>query len=93
MVEEEIMEKAFDLNIEEILADWEPYHAVREIIANALDEQIISNTKEIEIFKDAENRWHIKDFGRGLIRGHLTQKENNEKIKSENLIGKFGVGP
>lgn len=31
--------KKFDLNIERILEDWELYHAIREIIANALDEQ------------------------------------------------------
>jgi hypothetical protein len=28
----------FDLNIDKILENWEPKHAVREIIANALDE-------------------------------------------------------
>ena len=31
------MTKEFDLNIEKILENWEVYHAVREIIANALD--------------------------------------------------------
>lgn len=85
-------EKAFDLNIERILADWEPYHAVREVISNAIDEQMLSNTKGIEIFKDELNRWHIRDYGRGLKREHLTQKENDEKTKSKNLIGKFGIG-
>ena len=44
--------KQFDLNIEKILENWEPHHAIREIIANALDEQIITNTKDIEIFKE-----------------------------------------
>lgn len=29
--------KEFDLNIEKILENWENYHAIREIIANALD--------------------------------------------------------
>ena len=32
--------REFDLNIEKILENWEVYHAIREIIANALDEQI-----------------------------------------------------
>lgn len=86
------MEKSFDLNIEEILADWEPYHAVREIIANALDEKILSRSKEIAIFRDVEGKWHIRDYGRGINRSHLTQKENQEKTKSKNLIGKFGIG-
>lgn len=37
--------KKFDLNIERILEDWELYHAIREIIANALDEQMLTQTK------------------------------------------------
>ena len=41
--------KEFDLNIEEMLENWEVEHALREVIANALDEQIISKTGEIEI--------------------------------------------
>ena len=55
----------FDLNIEKILENWEPHHAIREIIANALDEQIITDTKEIEIFKQ-ETNWIIRDYGRGF---------------------------
>jgi len=29
--------RKFDLNIEEVLEDWEVYHAIRGIIANAID--------------------------------------------------------
>lgn len=83
---------AFDLNIEKILEDWEVYHALREVIANALDEQQITNSKEIQITKDKENCWHIRDFGRGLKYEHLTQKENPEKQMNPKLIGKFGIG-
>lgn len=43
------MTKEFDRNIEKILENWEVYHAVREIIANALDEQKLTETKEIYI--------------------------------------------
>ena len=43
--------RKFDLNIERILEDWEVYHGIREVIANALDEPLITNTKDIEIFK------------------------------------------
>jgi len=43
--------RKFDLNIEEVLEDWEIYHAVREIIANALDEQALTKTKDIQISK------------------------------------------
>lgn len=84
--------REFDLNIERVLENWEPYHAVREIIANALDEQTLTGTKPIEIFKDVEQRWHIRDYGRGLQYQHFTQNENDEKLRRSDLIGKFGVG-
>ena len=84
--------KKFDLNIEKMLQDWEIYHAVREIIANALDEKLLAKTKDIEIVQDKQRSWHIRDFGRGLKYEHLTQKENEDKLSHPNLIGKFGVG-
>ena len=83
--------KLFDLNIEQVLEHWEAEHAVREVIANALDEQILTKSKEIEIFK-AGNTWHVRDYGRGLQYSHFTQNESKEKIESPFLIGKFGVG-
>jgi len=83
--------KKFDLNIEKILEDWETYHAIREIIANAIDEQILTNTKEVEILKKSGS-WFIRDYGRGLKYTHLTQNENQEKLSSKNVIGKFGIG-
>lgn len=84
--------KKFDLNIEKVLEDWEIYHAIREVIANALDEQILSKTKEIQILQGSNEEWHIRDFGRGLRYEHFTQNENEEKLKNPQLIGKFGVG-
>ncbi len=84
--------KEFDLNIEKILENWEVYHAVREIIANALDEQILTNTKDISIHKTNDGCWHIIDYGRGLNYHHLTQNENKEKLTNDKLIGRFGVG-
>lgn len=86
------MTNLFDLNIEKILEDWEIYHAVREIIANAIDEELLTGTEEIEIFANDENAWHIRDYGRGINSGHLTQKENDEKLESAHTIGKFGIG-
>ena len=83
----------FDLNIEKILEDWEVYHAIREIISNALDETLLSKcNKDIEIFKDIQGNWHIRDYGRGLKYEHFTQKENEEKLSSQSIIGKFGIG-
>lgn len=84
--------KEFDLNIEKILENWENYHAIREIIANALDEQVITATNDIEIFQTKDGWWHIRDYGRGLNYHHLTQNENEEKINNDKLIGRFGVG-
>ena len=83
----------FDLNIEKILEAWETKHAIRELIANALDEQVLSGTQPIEIDKDPSGNWHIRDFGRGLRYEDLTQKENPEKLDNAGkVIGKFGVG-
>ena len=85
--------RAFDLNIEEVLENWEVEHALREVIANALDEQVISKTAEIEIAKDRQGDWHIRDYGRGLQIEHFTLNENQEKLNAPSgVIGKFGVG-
>jgi hypothetical protein len=85
--------RLFDLNIEKILEAWDSAHAVRELIANALDEQVLSGTKEIDISKDAAGAWVIRDFGRGLRYEHFTQNENPEKLRAVGkVIGKFGVG-
>ena len=84
--------KEFDLNIQKVLEDWEVFHALREIIANAIDEQLLTDTKDITILKSGDS-WVIRDYGRGLQYEHLTQNENEEKLKHPELvIGKFGVG-
>jgi hypothetical protein len=85
--------RSFDLNIEEVLENWEVEHALREIIANALDEQSVSETADITITKDNRGDWHIRDFGRGLRIEHFTLNENQEKLRApSSVIGKFGVG-
>ncbi len=84
--------KNFDLNIDKILENWEVFHAVRELIANAIDEQILTNTQKPVIFQDEAGWWHIRDFGRGLRYQDLIQTENPEKLEHANLIGKFGIG-
>jgi len=65
--------RQFDLNIERVLEHWTVAHALREVIANALDEQALTGTAEPAIFKDSQGAWHIKDSGRGLRYEHLTQ--------------------
>ena len=52
-----VMNKKFDLNIEKILEDWEVYHAIREVIANAIDEQLLTKTKDIQIYEDSKKSW------------------------------------
>lgn len=84
--------KKFDLNIDRMLENWDAFHAIREIIANALDEQILTCTPEIEISCDGNDQWRIRDFGRGLRHEHFTMNENQEKLDHPGLIGKFGVG-
>lgn len=84
--------KLFDLNIEEVLENWEVHHAIREVIANALDEQILTTSADPQIEKGLDG-WHIRDFGRGLRIEHFTQNENPEKLSAvTGVIGKFGVG-
>jgi len=83
--------KQFDLNIEKILENWETYHAIREIIANALDERLLTETKDVEIYKQ-DDIWYIRDYGRGLRYTNLTQNENQEKLSNPKVIGKFGIG-
>ena len=66
--------------------------AIREVIANALDEQALSGTAEPQIVKRRDG-WHVTDFGRGLQYQHLTQNESPEKRRRADLVvGKFGVG-
>ena len=82
----------FDLNIGEILEGWQPRHAVRELIANALDEQALTKTADVVIDKRGA-LWSIRDHGRGLHYKHLIQNENAEKLaNASRVIGKFGVG-
>jgi hypothetical protein len=84
--------RPFDLNIEKILEHWDVHDAIREVIANAIDEQQLTHTKDIEIRQTSQGTWVIRDYGRGLKVEHLTQNENKEKLANLNMIGKFGIG-
>jgi hypothetical protein len=84
--------KFFDLNIVDILEAWAPHQAVRELIANAIDESLLTNTSAPTIEKHGKH-WIITDAGRGLRPEHLAQNESSEKLDNPNrVIGKFGVG-
>jgi DNA gyrase/topoisomerase IV subunit B len=80
--------KKFDLNIENFFENWETFHTIRELIANAIDEQLLTNTREVEILKKG-NSWTIRDFGRGLRYTHLTQNENQEKLSNTSVKEKL----
>jgi len=82
----------FDLNVEEVLEHWPVSFAIRELIANALDEQAITGTADPLIRKEGPGRWVIRDHGRGLRYQHLTQNENAEKRDHPTVIGQFGMG-
>ena len=58
--------------------NWTVVDALREIIANALDEAAITRTADPRITADGRD-WVIRDFGRGLRYDHFTQKESDEK--------------
>lgn len=84
--------RQFDLNVETVLDDWDVCHAIREVIANALDEQALTGTPDIEITGGGTHH-EIRDYGRGIRYAHLTQNENAEKMASpDRVAGKFGVG-
>ena len=85
-------EQAFDLNIEKVLEHWTIPFAVRELIANALDEQALTGTPDPAILKDHYGNWHVADSGRGVRYEHLTQNENAEKRRHPQVIGQFGMG-
>ena len=75
-----------------MLEHWSVAQAIREILANALDEHLLGHGAEPEITRVADGTWRVRDFGRGLRHEHLTQNENPEKLESDKVIGRFGVG-
>jgi hypothetical protein len=77
--------------VEKVLDHWSVAHAVRELLANALDEHLLGHGGPPEVVRHPDGTWHIRDFGRGLRAEHFTQNENVEKLASP-VIGRFGVG-
>ncbi len=48
--------REFDLNIERVLENWTVAHALREVIANALDEQALTGTRRKTPARDRRTR-------------------------------------
>ena len=84
--------RAFDLNVGTVLDHWTAEFALREIIANALDEQALTDTQDPTISQDGRGWWHVRDYGRGIRHFHLTQDESPEKRQDDRVIGQFGMG-
>ncbi len=88
-----MLTKFFDININNVLKDWEVHHAIRELISNALDEHTLNEVDELPSFTFSNNSIIISDKGRGLRESHLVMNENSEKNdNSKIVIGKFGMG-
>jgi len=85
--------RRFDLNMkEDLLEAWEPSDGLREIIANALDEQVLTDSASVDIEYE-DGCASIRDYGRGLRYDHFAQGEDEEKLNNpDTVIGKFGVG-
>jgi hypothetical protein len=85
--------RRFDLNMkEDLLEAWAPSDGIRELIANALDEQVLTGTDPVAI-QSADSTAEIRDHGRGLRYEHFAQGEDEEKLSNpDRVIGKFGVG-
>lgn len=84
----------FDLNTYHVHNSWDVPKAIREFIANALDEQLLTSTPDIQIdYNSSTQTVIIQDFGRGLRLEHLVQDQNEEKNHSKSVtMGKFGYG-
>jgi len=84
--------RPFDLNVGEVLEHWTPVFAIREVVANALDEHVLTGTEKPTIIRDDAGTWHVRDFGRGLRHENLMQDESAEKLADGRVIGQFGFG-
>ena len=86
--------KYLDLNIKEILENWEIWHAIRELVANSLDEHKMNKINNDIIFNYDQDlkRVEIIDFGSGIKSEHFIQTENKEKLDRDDVIGRFGIG-
>ena len=78
----------FDLNIDTILEHWSVAHALRELIANAIDETILTKAADFQISKES-GTCTIRDYGRGLQYKHFVQNESTEKLENKLVIQYF----
>jgi len=82
----------FDLNIGTILQEWTVANAIRELIANAMDEELLGADVRKSDITLSDKTAIIRDFGRGLrVEGFIL---NEDSVKRDNVraMGKFGFG-
>lgn len=83
----------FDLNIgKQCLDNWKNKHAIREIIANAIDEHTHSNIKKPIDINYNRRSIEIIDYGRGLNSNSFIHQTNSVKKHNKKYIGFFGIG-
>ena len=86
--------KYIDLNIgSSALTHMSIEDALKEIISNAFDEHILSNiTRNVKIYQDTNNKWCIRDYGRGITTSSFKFNINTDKELNNETIGFFGYG-
>lgn len=86
--------KYYDLNIgENVLIHLDIEDGLKEIISNSIDEHMSGNIKEeTKIYKNSQNKWCIRDYGRGIKQENFKFNINKEKEKDCKYIGFFGYG-
>jgi hypothetical protein len=67
-------------------------HAVRELVANALDDTALTGCAHPDLAKAADGDGLIGEYGRGLRDGHLTQKEEHRETPAPDVIGQLDIG-
>ena len=82
-----------DLNIKDIDNNWTINDAIRELIANAIDEHILANiTNDIKItYNEQTKTLTISNEGRGIKSVHFTENINKEKLNNPKVFGKLGI--
>jgi DNA gyrase/topoisomerase IV subunit B len=66
--------KYYDLNIGKVLIHLDIEDSIKEIISNSLDEHILQESKkDIKIYKNDDDKWCIRDYGRGVKATNLNK--------------------
>ena len=82
-----------DLNINEINNNWTINDAIRELVANAIDEHLLAHIpNDIKIiYNDGTKTLFISDEGRGIKSTHFIENINKEKLNNPKVFGKLGI--